>query len=53
MGLKTIKTNQIILIVRNVTTRGAIDAAKRLKGVNAQAFDYGVVNQLCDVNLAH
>ena len=52
LGLKAIEAKHIILIIRNVAGRGAVDAAKRLKGVIAQVFDYGVVNQLCDVNPA-
>lgn len=52
MGLKAIETKHVILIIRKVAGRGAVDAAKRLKGVIAQVFDYGVVNQLCDANPA-
>ena len=52
MSLKSIESKHVIMIIRNVAGRGAVDAAKRLKGVIAQVFDYGVVNQLCDVNPA-
>ena len=50
--VESIEAKHVILIVRNVASRGAVDAAKRLKGVISQVFDYGVVNQLCDVNPA-
>ena len=52
LELKAIETKHIILIIRNVAGRGAVDAAKRLKSVIAQVFDYGVVNQICDLNPA-
>lgn len=52
MSLSAIETKHIILIIRRVAGRGAVDAAKRLKSVIAQVFDYGVVHQLCDVNPA-
>ena len=52
MGLKAIESKHVILIIRNVASRGAVDAAKRLKGVIAQVFDYGIVHQLCAVNPA-
>ena len=52
MGLRDVEPKHVILIIHSVAKRGAVDAAKRLKGVIAMVFDYGIVNQLCDVNPA-
>ncbi len=55
--ISTIEAPQIIAVVKRVSDRGAVDAAKRVKGFIQQVFDYAVVhgktsrNSAKDVNL--
>ena len=42
--IKKIEVPEILIIIKNVESRGAIDAAKRVKGFIQQVFDYAVVN---------
>lgn len=50
--ISKIEVPEIIAIVKNVESRGAIDAAKRVKGFIQQVFDYAVVNCKAPYNIA-
>ena len=48
----TIKASEIIQVVKKVADRGAIDAAKRTKGIIQQVFDYAVAHDKAERNPA-
>lgn len=50
MKTADITAQHIIPIIKAVRDRGAIDAAKRVKGFIQQIFDYAVVYRYCDRN---
>lgn len=50
MPLKEIQAKHIIMVVKSVAARGANEAAKRLKSVIGQVFEYGLMFQLCERN---
>ncbi|MEZ5535229.1 MAG: integrase arm-type DNA-binding domain-containing protein [Thiolinea sp.] len=52
MEITTITAPTIIMIVKTVADRGAIDAAKRVKGFVQQVFDYALVHSQVDRNPA-
>ncbi|MGB1011336.1 MAG: tyrosine-type recombinase/integrase [Thiolinea sp.] len=50
--VNTITAPELIPIIKKVSGRGAIDAAKRVKGFMQQVFDYAVVHGKADRNPA-
>jgi len=50
MPLREIQAKHIIMVVKSVAGRGANEAAKRLKSVIGQVFEYGLMFQLCERN---
>lgn len=58
MPIESIKAPEIITIIKRVSGRGALDAAKRVKGFVQQVFDYAVAhakvsrNPAKDINLS-
>jgi integrase len=52
LEIDAVTTSNIIMIVKTVADRGAIDAAGRVKGFIQQVFDYAVLHEMVGRNTA-
>ena len=51
-SIKEVTIQDILQILRNIETRGAISVAQRINGYCTEIFDYGIVMGVCESNPA-